>query len=134
MEFVRGSLRPPEFRATFLVRYYLTDFGCSVHFIHSLCLHDDLVKPFTIGREQCAPEMRGSTEYDPFAADVYVVARVFHVFFAVSLSFFYGMSDLNRLFTARISFRSFLALRNFCKTCHTSTPQVEYLLPWHKIG
>ena len=93
---------PPEFRATFPVRYYLMDFGCSVHFTPSPRLHDGLVKPFKIGREQCAPEMRGSTKYDPFAADVYVVARVFFSFFIVRLSFLYGMFDLNRLSTARI--------------------------------
>ena len=125
---------PPEFRATFLARYYLMDFGCSVHFTPSSRLHDGLVKPFTIGREQCAPEIRGSTKYDPFAADVYVVARVFHAFFAVRLSFHYGMFDFNRLSTARISFASFLASWNFCKTCHLLIPQVKYLLPWHLIG
>jgi len=72
---------PPEFRTTFPVRYYLMDFGCSVHFSPSLPLHDRLVKPFAITREQCAPEMDGSTKYDPFAVDIYVVARLFYALF-----------------------------------------------------
>ena len=80
---------PPEFRATFSVRYYLMDFGCSVHFSPSSRLRDRMIKPFPIGREQCAPEMRRSTKYDPFAADIYVAARVFYGFFAVRLSFLY---------------------------------------------
>ena len=86
---------PPEFRATFPARYYLMDFGCSVRFTLSSRLRDRLVKPFTIAREQCAPEMRRSAKYDPFAADVYVAARVFYGFFAVCLSFIYGMFDFN---------------------------------------
>jgi hypothetical protein len=65
---------PPEFRSTFPVRYHLMDFGCSVHFTPSSHLHDGLVEPFSIGRMQCATEMSGSTKYNPFAADVYVVA------------------------------------------------------------
>ena len=85
---------PPEFRATFPVRYYLMDFGCSVHFTPSSRLRDCLVKPFTIGREQCAPEMLRSAKYDPFAADTYVAARVFYGFFAVCLSFFMECSIL----------------------------------------
>ena len=78
---------PPEFRATFPVRYYLMDFGCSVRFTPSSRVHDGLVKPFPIERQQCAPEMRGSKKYNPFSADVYVLARVFYSFFVVRLSF-----------------------------------------------
>ena len=76
---------PPEFRATFPVRYYLIDFGHSVHFTPSSRRHDGLVKPFPIGREQCAPEMDGSRKYNPFSADVYMVARVFYAFIKVRL-------------------------------------------------
>ena len=83
---------PPEFRSSFPVRYYLMDFGCPVHFTPSLRLHDGLVKPFTIAREQCAPEMHGTTKYDPFAADIYAVARLFYAFFAVCLSLWNGRS------------------------------------------
>ena len=89
---------PPEFRTTFPVRYYLMDFGCSFHFTPSLRLHDGLVKPFPIARLQCAPEMRGSKKYDPFSADVYVVARVFFGFFQVRLSFRFGMFELNQFY------------------------------------
>lgn len=69
---------PPEFRSTFPVRYYLMDFGCSVHLPPSLPPRDRLIEPFKIAREQCPGEMSVSTKYDPFAADIYVVARVFY--------------------------------------------------------
>ena len=106
---------PPEFRATFPVRYYLMDFGCSVRFTPSSRIHDGLVKPFPIGREQTAPEMDDSRKYNPFAADVYMVGRVFYAHFAVRLSFLYGMFQLNRLSTARILFLSFQDPWSFCK-------------------
>ena len=123
---------PPEFRSTFPVRYYLMDFGCSVHFTPSSRLDDGFIKPFPINREQCAPEMRGLTKYDPFSADIYVAARVIYGFFAVRLLFLMRKTFyLNQLSTARISFRSFLAFWSFCKTCHPLILQVEYLLLWH---
>jgi hypothetical protein len=86
---------PPEFRATFPVQYYLMDFGCSVHFTPSSRLHDGLVKPFAITREQRAPETCGSAKFDPFAADMYAAARVFYALFQVRMSFLYGVFDLN---------------------------------------
>ncbi|EDR14436.1 uncharacterized protein LACBIDRAFT_321504 [Laccaria bicolor S238N-H82] len=76
---------PHEFRSTFPVRYYLMDFGCSVHLPPNLPPRDRLIKPFKIAREQCPAEMLGSTKYDPFAADIYVVARVFYGLFRVRL-------------------------------------------------
>ena len=58
--------------------------GCSVHFTPSLGrLRDGLVEAFIIAREQRAPEMYGSTKYDPSAADIYVVARLFYAWFTV---------------------------------------------------
>lgn len=78
---------PPEFRSTFPVRYYLMDFGCSVHLPPSLPPRDRLIEPFKIAREQCPGEMSVSTKYDPFAADIYVVARVFYSLCRVRFSF-----------------------------------------------
>ena len=98
---------PPEFRSTFPVRYYLMDFGCSVRFTPSTRLHDGLIKPFLIARQQCAPEMHGLRKYDPFAADVCMVGRVFYAYFAVRLPVSFVI-QLNRLSTARILLQSFL--------------------------
>jgi len=72
---------PPEFRSTFPVQYYLMDFGLSVHFSPDSDPRKRLVKPFKIGREQRPPEADGREEYDPFAADVYSMARVFYAAF-----------------------------------------------------
>ena len=85
---------PPEFRSNSPVRYYLMDFGCSVHFTPSSRLDDGLIKSFpitrkrchcsrVIGNDLCAPEMRGLTKHDTFATDIYVAARLFYGFFAV---------------------------------------------------
>ena len=87
---------------TFPVRYYLIDFGCSVHFTPSSRLDDGLIKSFpitrkrchcsrvpVIGNDLCAPEMRGLTKHDTFAADIYVAARLFYGFLAVRQLFLY---------------------------------------------
>lgn len=42
-----------------------------------------LVQPFASPRRQRAPEMDGDSPYDPFAADVYQLARTFYAWFAV---------------------------------------------------
>jgi serine/threonine protein kinase len=75
---------PPEFRSTFPIRYFLIDFGVAHYFSKHLRLEECFIEPFLNGREQQPPEASWNKRYNPFAADVYQVARLFYGWFAVS--------------------------------------------------
>ena len=125
-EFNHGCLAPSRIPRNFFRAILSDGLGCSVRLTPSSCLHDNLVKPFPIARPQSAPEMSGLINYNPFAADVCLITWIFYTFFALRLSFRYGMFQLNRLSTARMLLQSFLAPWSFCKIWYPSTPQVEY--------
>jgi hypothetical protein len=74
---------PPEFRSTFQAKYYLIDFGCAVQFPPTSEPRKRLARPFQITRVQKAPEIGRLALYDPFAADVYSLARLFYGYFKV---------------------------------------------------
>ncbi|GBE83928.1 hypothetical protein SCP_0509870 [Sparassis crispa] len=72
---------PLEWRSTFPVRYYLLDFGISVHFPEDLPLSRCTILPFPQGRMHRAPETLGKKAFNPFAADVYQIARLLYAWF-----------------------------------------------------
>ena len=69
---------PPEFKSTFPIRYYFHIF--SKH----LRLEECFIEPFSNRREQRLPEADWHKRYNPFAADIYQVARLFYGWFTVS--------------------------------------------------
>lgn len=75
---------PPEYRSTFPVRYLMMDFGFSCQFPSSVPLSECLAEPMTKGREHKAPEVE-STQFNPFAADVYQTGRLLYGWFYVCL-------------------------------------------------
>ncbi|KAL6302707.1 kinase-like domain-containing protein [Sparassis latifolia] len=72
---------PLEWRSTFPVRYCLLDFGISVQFPEDLPLSRCTILPFPQGREHRAPETLGKKAFNPFAADVYQMARLLYAWF-----------------------------------------------------
>jgi serine/threonine protein kinase len=77
----------PEFRSTFPVRYAFIDFGFSASFAPDSDVSQRLKTPFIMTRPHRPMEMDGRFPYDPFAADVYQVARFLYAFCNVSPSF-----------------------------------------------
>jgi hypothetical protein len=79
---------PVKFHSTFPLKYFLIDFGYSVHFEPG---SDGLIEPVAVSHEQFAPEISEMSggRIDPFAADVYSTARLFYGFFEVSPPFLY---------------------------------------------
>ncbi|EMD36653.1 hypothetical protein CERSUDRAFT_123756 [Gelatoporia subvermispora B] len=72
---------PPEWRSTFPVRYLLLDFGLSSRFSQNLPLSECYWILYPVGRIHRAPETRIGKPCNPFAADVYQMARVFYAWF-----------------------------------------------------
>ena len=74
----------PEFRSTFPVRYFFINFGCSRRFPSGSDPSAHMVPPFKLTREHRAPELDGTRLFNPFAADVYQMARFLFAWIPVS--------------------------------------------------